>query len=229
MLVSSLPRLAARAGDELEGAPPQEILRWAFDRFHHRLVIASSMGDAVLIDMASKISPGVPVVFVDTGYHFAETLGTRDAVQATYPVELVTARPKQTVAQQDIFFGWRLHDRDPDMCCRLRKVEPFERALSGYDAWASGIRRDETSSRREVRVIEWDAKREMVKVNPLAAWTQDDIDAYIADNGTLTNPLLNDGYPSIGCGPCTRRVAPGEDARAGRWSGTAKVECGLHA
>jgi phosphoadenosine phosphosulfate reductase len=220
--------LALRAGDELEGATPQEILTWALGEFHPKLCIASSMGDAVLIDIASKIQPGVPVVFLDTGYHFAETIGTRDAVATVYPVELVTVLPLATVAEQDAEHGARLHERDPNLCCALRKVEPLARGLAPYDAWASGVRRDEAVTRTAIKVVDWDVKRSMVKVNPLAGWTQQQVDDYIAANGVLVNPLVYDGYPSIGCAPCTMRVAPGEDARSGRWAGTGKTECGLH-
>ncbi|MEO6713173.1 MAG: phosphoadenylyl-sulfate reductase [Mycobacteriales bacterium] len=220
--------LALRAGDELEGATPQDILAWALGEFHPKLCIASSMGDAVLIDMASKIQTGVPVVFLDTGYHFAETIGTRDAVATVYPVNVVTVLPLATVVEQDAEHGVRLHERNPNLCCALRKVEPLARGLAPYDAWASGIRRDEALTRTEIRVVDWDEKRSMVKVNPLAAWTQDQVDAYIGDHGVLVNPLVYDGYPSIGCAPCTLRVAPGADARSGRWAGTGKTECGLH-
>ncbi|MDQ1710420.1 MAG: phosphoadenosine phosphosulfate reductase, partial [Frankiaceae bacterium] len=220
--------LALRAGDELEGATPQEILRWALGEFHPKLCIASSMGDAVLIDIASKIQPGVPVVFLDTGYHFAETIGTRDAVATVYPVELVTVLPLATVAEQDAEHGARLHERDPNLCCALRKVEPLARGLAPYDAWASGVRRDEAVTRTAIKVVDWDVKRSMVKVNPLAGWTQQQVDDYIAATGVLVNPLVNDGYPAIGCAPGPMRVAPGEDARSGRWAGTGKTECGLH-
>jgi phosphoadenosine phosphosulfate reductase len=170
----------------------------------------------------------VDVIFLDTGYHFAETIGTRDAVAATLPVTIRTITPRQTVEQQDASFGARLYERNPDQCCALRKVNPLRTTLKDYRAWASGLRRDEASTRSDVRVVEWDARRSMVKLNPIAAWTQDDVDAYIERNGVLVNPLLFDGYGSIGCGPCTRRIAPGEDARAGRWAGTSKTECGLH-
>ena len=228
MTIEERRRFALRAGVALEGATPQEILTWALGHFHPNLCIASSMGDAVLIDMASKIQPGVPVIFLDTGYHFAETIGTRDAVASVYPANVITILPLRTRVEQDAEHGPRLHERNPDLCCALRKVEPLARGLSAYDAWASGIRRDEASTRREIRVIDWDEKRSMVKVNPLAGWTQSQVDDYIATAGVLVNPLVYDGYPSIGCAPCTRRVADGEDARSGRWSGTGKTECGLH-
>ena len=219
---------ARRAGAALEGASPQDVLAWALEEWHPNLVIASSMADAVLVDMASALRPGVPVLFLDTGYHFAETIGTRDAVAAVYPVEVITVQPQRSVAQQDAEHGPRLHDRDPDACCALRKVEPLARGLAPYIAWASGIRRDEATTRRAVAPVEWDEARGMAKVNPLYGWTQGQVDAFIAERGVLVNPLVADGYPSIGCAPCTRRVEPGADPRSGRWAGTAKIECGLH-
>ena len=226
--MEDLQTLAENAGRELETATAQDIVRWAVDTFGDRFVIASSMGDGLLAHLASSVAPGVDVLFLDTGYHFAETLGTRDAVASVYDVHVRTMLPLLTVAQQDAQHGSQLYLRDPDACCAMRKVEPLARGLEPYTAWASGIRRDEAVSRRNVPVVDWDAKRSMVKVNPIATWTQEQADAYVAENGVLVNPLAYDGYPSIGCAPCTRRVAPGEDARAGRWSGQAKVECGLH-
>jgi phosphoadenosine phosphosulfate reductase len=170
----------------------------------------------------------VDVLFLDTGYHFAETLGTRDAVAATYPVNLLSITPVRTVAEQDAMHGPRLYERDPDLCCALRKVEPLERALRDYDAWFTGLRRDESPSRATTPVVAWDEARGKVKVNPIAGWTQDDVESYVATHGVLINPLLQDGYASVGCAPCTRRVAPGEGTRDGRWSGLTKVECGIH-
>ncbi|HEY7046165.1 MAG TPA: phosphoadenylyl-sulfate reductase [Jatrophihabitantaceae bacterium] len=225
---TDLEELATRAGDELDGAEPLDVLAWAVEQFGSSWCVASSMADAVLPHLASRALPGVDVIFLDTGYHFAETIGTRDAVAATLPVSVKTITPAQTVAEQDAQYGARLYERDPDKCCALRKVAPLASALEPYRAWASGLRRDEAVTRRDVRVVEWDAKRGLVKLNPIAAWTQDDVDAYIADNGILVNPLLDDGYGSVGCAPCTRRILEGEDVRAGRWAGTGKVECGLH-
>jgi phosphoadenosine phosphosulfate reductase len=226
--VVSSQALAERAGRELESASAVEILQWARDQFGDEWCVASSMADAVLPHIASKVLPGVAVVFLDTGYHFAETIGMRDAVDAVLPVSVKTILPRQTVAEQDAQFGAKLHDRDPNLCCAMRKVEPLERALSPYRAWASGLRRADSTGRADVRVVEWDAKRAKVKLNPIAAWTDEQVDSYIAENGILVNPLLSDGYGSIGCAPCTRRLLPGEDARAGRWAGTNKTECGLH-
>jgi phosphoadenosine phosphosulfate reductase len=223
-----LRSLAERAGEELAGASAIEVLTWADEQFDSGWCVTSSMADAVVPHLAARVRPGVDVLFLDTGYHFAETIGTRDAVAATLPVTLRTITPKRTVAEQDASFGPRLYERNPDQCCALRKVMPLRESLSPYIAWASGLRRDEALTRADAKVVEWDARRSMVKLNPIAAWTQDDVDAYIAEHDVIVNPLLSDGYGSVGCAPCTRRIANGEDARAGRWAGTSKTECGLH-
>jgi phosphoadenosine phosphosulfate reductase len=220
--------LANRAAEALAGASAQDVVRWAADTFGDRMCITSSMTDAVIVHLVSQVRPGVDVVFLDTGYHFAETIGTRDAVSAVYPVNVINVTPAQTVAEQDEQMGPRLYSRNPDLCCYLRKVVPLEHALEPYDAWVSGVRREETHSRSDSRVVQWDARREMVKVNPIVDWTQEQLDAYIADNGILVNPLVYDGYPSIGCATCTARVEAGADARSGRWAGTGKTECGIH-
>ncbi|EME98397.1 phosphoadenylyl-sulfate reductase [Streptomyces mobaraensis NBRC 13819 = DSM 40847] len=225
---ADLERLALSAGRDLEDAPAEEILRWAADTFGDRFCVTSSMEDAVVAHLASRVRPGVDVVFLDTGYHFPETIGTRDAVAAVMDVNVITLAPPQSVAEQDAAYGPALHDRDPDLCCALRKVEPLREGLAGYDAWATGLRRDESPTRAATPVVGWDARRGKVKVAPIARWTRDDVDAYVAEHGVLTNPLLMDGYASIGCAPCTRRVREGEDARAGRWAGRTKTECGLH-
>jgi phosphoadenosine phosphosulfate reductase len=223
-----LRALAEKAGADLDGAPALEILTWADEQFGSSWCVASSMADAVLPHLASQARPGVDVLFLDTGYHFAETIGMRDAVSSMLPITVKTLTPKRSVAEQDASFGARLYERNPDQCCALRKVLPLREGLAPYTAWASGLRRDEAVTRASTRVVEWDHKRKMVKLNPIAAWTQDDVDSYIADNGILVNPLLFDGYGSVGCAPCTRRIGAGEDARAGRWAGTGKIECGLH-
>ena len=225
---AELKQLVRHAGAELELAPAEVIIEWAVATFGDRFAVTSSMSDAVLAHIASGVAPGVDVVFLDTGYHFVETIGTRDAVAATLPVNVVNARAEQTVAEQDATYGKDLFARDPDLCCALRKVKPLQQALDQYDAWATGLRRDETHNRVIAPVIGWDETKRKVKVSPLARWTEKDVDAYIAENNVLVNPLLMDGYPSIGCAPCTRRVSPGEDARSGRWAGTNKTECGIH-
>lgn len=223
-----LKALAEQAGRDLEDASALEILQWAVDTFGKRFCVTSSMEDAVVAHLASRARPGVDVVFLDTGYHFEETIGTRDAVEAVMDVNVITLSPTRTVAEQDAEFGPKLHDRDPDLCCRMRKVEPLERGLKNYLAWATGLRRDESPTRANTPVVGWDEKRRKVKISPIARWTQDDVDAYVTEHGVLTNPLLMDGYASVGCAPCTRRVLEGEDARAYRWAGSAKTECGLH-
>jgi phosphoadenosine phosphosulfate reductase len=221
--------LAEQAAEELADAPAEDVIRWAVDTFGERICVTSSMTDAVIVHLAAAVKPGIDVVFLDTGYHFAETIGTRDAVEVVYPINLVNVTPSRTVAEQDAELGPRLFGRNPDLCCYLRKVEPLERALAKYDAWITGVRRDETNVRRLTRVVEWDDRREMVKVNPIVSWTQKQVDDFITTNGVLVNPLVYDGYPSIGCATCTARVESGADPRSGRWAGTGKTECGIHA
>jgi phosphoadenosine phosphosulfate reductase len=230
---TATPELAAEADAMFEEiADPVEqaltVLRWAGDTFGPLFAITSSMADGLLAHLASRVVPGVNVVFLDTGYHFAETIGTRDWIASVLPITLVDVQPPATVAEQDAEHGPRLHERDPDLCCSLRKVTPLAETLAGYAAWGSGIRRDESPTRADTRLVDWDAKRGMIKVNPLAAWTQDVVDAYLAEHQIPVNPLFELGYGSIGCAPCTRPVAPGEDPRAGRWAGKNKIECGIH-
>ncbi len=221
-------KIAAEAAQELRGAPAEQVIRWAAGTFGSRLCITSSMTDAVIIHLAAQIVPDIDVLFLDTGYHFAETIGTRDAVSAVYPVNVVNVTPPTTVAEQDAEMGPKLYARNPDLCCYLRKVAPLEQALGPYDAWITGVRREETSFRSDTGTVQWDARRKMVKVNPIVEWTSEQVDAYIAEHGVLVNPLVYDGYPSIGCATCTVRVAAGADPRSGRWAGTAKSECGIH-
>lgn len=223
-----LRELVSHVGAELELAPAEHIIEWAVATFGDRFCVTSSMGDAVLAHLASQVAPGIDVVFLDTGYHFPETIGTRDAVEATLPVNLRTITPELSVAEQDAAYGADLFRTDPDLCCRLRKVDPLSDALADYDAWATGLRRAETQNRVIAPVVGWDARKGKVKVSPLARWSDQQVEEYVVDNGVLVNPLVHDGYPSIGCRPCTRRVAPGEDPRSGRWAGTTKTECGIH-
>jgi phosphoadenosine phosphosulfate reductase len=224
-----LRELVRAVGAELELAPAEDIVEWAVATFGDRFCVTSSMADAVLSHLVSRVAPGVDVVFLDTGYHFAETIGTRDAVAATLPLHVVTVQPPLSVEEQDRQYGPRLHERDPDLCCALRKVRPLQQALEGYDAWATGLRRAETRDRIIAPVIGWDEAKGKVKVSPLARWSDQEVERYVARHGVLVNPLMHDGYPSIGCWPCTRRVDPGSDPRSGRWAGRDKTECGIHA
>jgi phosphoadenosine phosphosulfate reductase len=225
---SELERLAIEAAKTLAGAPANEVIDWAAKTFGAKICITSSMTDAVIIHLASQRVPDIDVLFLDTGYHFAETIGTRDAVAAVYPVNLINVTPPTTVAEQDTELGPRLYSRNPDLCCYLRKVVPLEQSLGPYDAWITGVRREETDARSDTRVVQYDPRREMVKVNPIVEWSQEEVDDYIASNGVLVNPLVDEGYPSIGCKTCTVRVEAGADPRSGRWAGTSKTECGIH-
>jgi phosphoadenosine phosphosulfate reductase len=206
----------------------REALRWAAETFGDHLTTASSMGDEVLVHLLGTTIPGADVFFLDTGYHFAETLGTRDAYAATLPLRIRTVTPRQTVAEQDAEHGPRLHERNPDLCCALRKVVPLEAAIAGHDAWVTGMRREDAPTRTDIHVVGWDARRQIVKLNPIALWTQADVDRYADEHDVFLNPLRQSGFASIGCAPCTRPVADGEDPRAGRWAGKNKTECGLH-
>ncbi|WKG01544.1 phosphoadenylyl-sulfate reductase [Mycolicibacterium sp. HK-90] len=226
---AELIELVEQGAAELADASAEELLRWTDKHFGDNYVVASNMQDAVLVEMAAKVHPGVDVLFLDTGYHFAETIGTRDAVEQVYGVNVVNVRPEHTVAQQDELLGKDLFSRDAGQCCKLRKVEPLGKALAGYTAWVTGIRRVEAPTRANAPLISWDAAFGLVKINPIAAWSDDDMQAYIEANDILVNPLVHDGYPSIGCAPCTTKPAEGADPRSGRWAGQTKTECGLHA
>ncbi|WP_034593890.1 phosphoadenylyl-sulfate reductase [Hamadaea tsunoensis] len=226
--VDELVELSVRAGKALEGKPAEEIIGWAVETFGARFCVTSSMADAVVAHLASRVAPGVDVVFLDTGLHFAETLRVRDTVARTIPVTIRSVRPEISLAEQDAEYGPRLYARDPDLCCSLRKVQPLEKVLGEYDAWAAGLRRDESPTRARTPVVHFEYARNKVKVNPIAAWTQSEVDAYIEKYDVPVNQLLNNGYGSVGCWPCTRRTGAGEDARSGRWAMFDKTECGLH-
>ena len=226
---SDLQELAERGAAELDGASAMDLLRWTDENFGGTYVVASNMQDAVLVDLAAKVRPGVDVLFLDTGYHFVETVGTRDAVEAVYDINVLNITPENSVAKQDELFGKDLFARAPNECCRMRKVEPLSKALRGYSAWVTGIRRVEAPTRANAPLISWDKAFGLVKINPLAPWTDEDMQNYIDANDVLVNPLVFEGYPSIGCAPCTAKPAEGADPRSGRWAGLSKTECGLHA
>jgi phosphoadenosine phosphosulfate reductase len=209
-------------------ADAQAVIAWAVREFGPYMAVASSMQDTVLSHLVAEQFPFVDVLFGDTGYHFAETLGTRGAVEIELDVNVVDVRPELTVAEQDAQYGPQLHDRDPEACCAMRKVAPMKKALENYEAWATGVRREETAARANAPLVSWDERNGVVKINPIAAWTEDQVAEYADRHGLVINPLLSDGYPSVGCEPCTARPLPGEDARSGRWAGRDKDECGLH-
>ena len=227
---TDLQALAERGAAELgEDASAEDLLRWTDEHFAGNYIVASNMQDAVLVDLAAKVHPGVDVLFLDTGYHFVETIGTRDAVEAVYDVNVVNVRPELSVAEQDSVHGKDLFAREAAACCRMRKVEPLGKALKNYSAWVTGIRRVEAPTRANAPLISWDKAFGLVKINPLAAWSDEDMQNYIDSNGILVNPLVFEGYPSIGCEPCTAKPLEGADPRSGRWAGQTKTECGLHA
>jgi phosphoadenosine phosphosulfate reductase len=224
-----LKALAETASAELADASAEQALAWAVERFGDDLIVASNMQDAVLIDLATKVKPDIDVLFLETGYHFAETIGTRDAVAHVYPdITVVNAKARQSVAEQDAEYGPRLHERDPNQCCHLRKVVPLRATLANYSCWVTGVRRVDAPTRANTPIVTWDDRNGLVKVNPIAAWTDEEFNDYIREHGILENPLVSAGYPSIGCAPCTAKVAAGADPRSGRWAGQSKTECGLH-
>jgi phosphoadenosine phosphosulfate reductase len=208
-----------RLNAAFEHATPTRIVRWAVEEFGTRLALTASMTDAVLIDLATRVDPAIEVVFIDTGYHFPETLETVEAVRRRYGLNL----RMMTVAPQEE----SLWEADPENCCSAVKVGQLDRALADKDAWMSGLRRAEAPTRANAPIVGRDI-RGLIKVNPLATWSDVDVRGYIRDHDVPVNPLLERGYLSIGCMPCTRPVLPGEDARAGRWSGSDRTECGLH-
>ena len=222
MIDTDLPdlRQLAAVSASLERMPATAAIEWAAERFGDGLVLASSFQDCVLIDLVAQVAPELEVVFLDTQYHFAETRWYVDTIQRRYDLNLRIVEP-------DIEPDDRWLD-DPDACCAARKVVPMAKALAGRTAWMTGLRRDESPTRAQVPIVGYDVGRGLVKVNPIATWTAADVDRYADDRALPEHPLKEKGYASIGCWPCTRAVADGEDARAGRWAGFDKLECGLH-
>lgn len=222
----------AEAAARLDGAEPDEILRWAFERYGDGASLACSFGGTsgvVLMHIVQQLNPRAEVFYLDTDYLFPETYDTVVASQAFWPLARIMAyRSAVSVEEQARIHGPALWERDPDLCCELRKIEPNRRALAGKSAWLAGLRRDQSAERADTPAVQWDNKFGLVKVNPLINWTENQAWDYIMKHKLPYNPLHDRGYPSIGCTNCTRPVLPGEDPRAGRWSGTDKTECGLH-
>jgi phosphoadenosine phosphosulfate reductase len=214
----------------LEGASAQIILRWTVEKYFPKLTMATAFGaeGCCIIHMLAEIEPRVRIFNLDTGYQFPETLELRNRIADRYGIFVEYVGAETTVEQYEAQHGGPLYVLQPDQCCHDRKIVPLKRAVVGYDAWISAIRRDQTAHRKAAGIVEWDKKFNLVKVNPLANWTKQDVWRFITDHNVPYNPLHDRGYPSIGCWPCTRAVAEGDDDRAGRWSGSAKKECGLH-
>ena len=220
----------ATANERLASAPPETILRWAVDRFGDKMTMATAFGaeGCCLIHMLAEIAPDLRIFNLDTGYQFPETLELRERIKERYGIAVQFIRPEMTVAEYEAEHGGPLYRIRPDQCCHDRKILPLRQAVAGYEAWISAIRRDQTNHRAAAGVVQWDAKFNLVKVNPLLAWTRKDVWDFILKHDIPYNPLHDRGYPSIGCWPCTAAVANGDDERAGRWAGSMKKECGLH-
>ncbi|KRE93811.1 phosphoadenosine phosphosulfate reductase [Paenibacillus sp. Soil766] len=218
-----------KAAEEFENQSPEAILKLAVDTFQ-RLTLACSFGaeDVVLVDMLQKINPNVDIFYLDTNVHFQETYETKERLEKHYGTKFVQVLPKLTLDEQAEKFGDELWKSDANQCCNIRKVDPLTDILRNYDAWITGIRRDQAPTRANAKKVEYDVKFGLIKFNPLAGWTSEDVWQYIRDNDVIYNPLHDRNYPSIGCTHCTRQVAEGEDPRAGRWASIEKTECGLH-
>ncbi len=214
----------------LAGATPYEIIQWAVDRFGPRLTMATAFGaeGCLLLHVLAEIDAGVRVFNLDTGYQFPETLELRDRIAERYGIQVELIRPESPVAEYERQHGGPLYVSNPDQCCYDRKIVPLRRALVGYEAWITAIRAEQSAHRAAARVVGPDPKFGLVKINPLLSWTRRDVWAFLVTHRVPYNPLHDRGYASIGCWPCTRAVAAGEDERAGRWAGQAKIECGLH-
>jgi phosphoadenosine phosphosulfate reductase len=214
----------------LESATPEEIVAWAVQKYFPKLTMATAFGPegCVILSMLAKIEPRSHVFNLETGYQFKETLQLRDRIAEKYGIEVDLARPDLSVAEYEKLHGGPLYGRNPDKCCGDRKIKVLERKVQGFDAWMSGIRRDQSPHRANAPIVGWDRRFGLVKISPLANWTTKDVWRRITEEEIPYNPLHDQGYPSIGCWPCTRAVLNGDDERAGRWSGTSKTECGLH-
>ncbi|HLM91921.1 MAG TPA: phosphoadenylyl-sulfate reductase [Thermoplasmata archaeon] len=224
---------AAEWSRQLEGHDAASVVRWAIEQFGEGLVIGSSFGKdgLVILDVARKLRPDIPVLFLETGYHFPETLEFRDLLRREWNANIVDVRPELSVLEQDAAFGFELFARDPDRCCAMRKVEPLQHALTGRKAWMTGVRRSQHAGRAQTPVVEWQelsAGGGLFKVNPLVAWSLPQVEAYLDEHAIPRHPLWAKGYGSVGCAPCTSPVGAGEGERAGRWRGTGKAECGIH-
>ena len=215
---------------ELEGKSVAAILERAFQRFGERLAMTSNFGaeGLVVIDHLHRIAPRVPIIYLDTGFQFPETDRIKEELRGRFDLNIVEHRAELTVEEQNRLYGEKLYERDSRACCRMRKVEPLARALRGYEGWVAALRRDQSPTRALIRVVEWNERHNLVKINPLATWTRAEVWGYIETHRLPYNPLYDDGYASIGCAPCTRRVEPTAHERSGRWDGVVNLECGIH-
>jgi phosphoadenosine phosphosulfate reductase len=229
-LNDELLRELSIANDRLESATPQEIIQYATNRFAPRLTMATAFGPegCAILHILAEVAPATYVFNLDTGYQFEETLELRDRIAKRYGIEVDLVRPELSVDEYEEQHGGPVYRKNPDRCCFDRKISVLRKSIVGWDAWITAIRRDQSADRAQAPIVGWDKKFGLVKINPLANWTKSDVWNLITDHDVPYNPLHDQGYPSVGCRPCTRAVMFGEDERAGRWSGTAKTECGLH-
>lgn len=216
--------------DHFETRSVEDILEWAAARHSPKLVMTSNFGaeGVVLMDHLMRVAPETPIIYLNTGFQFDATDEVKERLRDRYKFNLIEARAVLTVEEQAKIHGERLYETNSDLCCRLRKVEPLQKALAGYEAWVAALRRDQSATRASIKTIEWNARNQMVKIHPLATWNRSQVWNYIVKHNLPYNRLYDDGYPSIGCQPCTRPVATGEHERSGRWSGSKKQECGIH-
>jgi phosphoadenosine phosphosulfate reductase len=219
-----------RLAEGFETSSVEDILHWAVRQFAPHLTMTSSFGaeGIVLIDKLARIAPEIPIIYLDTGFHFPETEELKEQMRARYGLKLIEQRAELSVENQTAIYGDRLFERDPDLCCKMRKVEPLRDALAGYDAWIAALRRDQSPTRASIAKVEWNAKHGMVKINPIADWTKSDVWNYILKQKLPYNRLHDEGYTSIGCRPCTQPTKIGSHERSGRWAGQRKLECGIH-
>ncbi len=220
----------AQANTELAEATPQEILAWGVKHFHPKLMMATAFGaeGCCILHMLAEIEPNVRVINLDTGYQFVQTLELRERILQKYGIAVEMIQPELTVAQYEEKHNGPLYVLQPDQCCKDRKIIPLKKAVVGYQAWISAIRGDQTDDRKAASIVQWDPKFQVVKINPLLRWTKKEVWAFLLKHEVPYNPLHDQGYPSIGCWPCTQAVAEGADERSGRWAGQKKKECGLH-
>lgn len=216
--------------DHFESRSIEDVLEWAVARYSPRLVMTSNFGveGVVLMDHLMRVAPQIPVIYLNTGFQFPATDEVKERLRDRYKFNLIEARALLSVEEQAKIYGERLYETNSDLCCRIRKVEPLQRALAGFDGWLAALRRDQSPTRAGIKVVEWNERHQLAKIHPLARWTRSEIWSYIVKNDLPYNRLYDDGYTSIGCWPCTRQVVAGEHERSGRWAGSRKQECGIH-
>lgn len=208
----------------------EDVLEWSAARYSPKLVMTSNFGveGVVLLDHLMRVSPETPVVYLNTGFQFTETDEVKNRLRDRYKFQLIEARSVLSVEEQAKIYGERLYETNSDLCCRIRKIEPLQRALAGFDGWLAALRRDQSATRAAIKIVEWNERHQLAKIHPLAKWTRSDVWSYIVKHDLPYNRLYDDGYTSVGCQPCTRQVGAGEHERSGRWAGSLKQECGIH-